>query len=188
MCDFFHSTQYGFREPSSTTGTLFLDSSKAFYLVLHEYLLELELIGVRGVSLELIRSYLSNRKQLVSIKGHANSVADVNISMAQGSKLGPLLYLIFTNDLGKLPLKGKVMMFADNVAILYRSRDRTALIADIRHDMQLIYDYYETNELVLNLDKSKLMFFGRKSNNEFDDDDLTLVIDSFLNFKEHIGY
>lgn len=169
----------------------------------HNILLEkLELAGIRGMPLELLQDYLSNRWQAVSIQGHNSALKPMSMGVAQGSKLGPLLYLVYTNDLGKLPLKGKVMMYADDVAILYRSKSRTMLLDDIRYDMSLISSYYKTNRLVLNLDKSKVMFFGKRSNREFSEDIvidgsviervfrykyLGLVLDSDLNFKEHVG-
>lgn len=223
-CNYFHSTQYGFREKSSTSGAClelledvykaiddrkyvcatFFDCSKAFDLVPHNILLDkLELAGIRGLPLELFRSYLSDRWQAVSIQGHNSSMRRMEMGVAQGSKLGPLLYLMYTNDLGRLPIKGKLMLYADDVAILYRSNSPAALLDDIRHDMLSISLYYRTNRLVLNLDKSKVMFFGRRSNRDVSEDIvingtiiervasykyLGLVLDSNLNFKSHVEH
>lgn len=128
----------------------FFDCFKAFDLVPNDLLLEkLDLSGVRGMPLHLIRSYLTDRSQVVSIGGEVSEVRQMRMGIAQGSKLGPLLYLIYTNDLGNLPLRGKIMMFADDVAIVYRSHDRShdQLLADIRHDMVLVSDYYQVNRL-----------------------------------------
>lgn len=221
---FFHERQYGFRDHSSTTGAClelvddllqaiddrmyvsvtFFDCSKAFDLVPHDLLLEkLELAGIRGIPLRLIGSYLTDRKQVVSIDGSVSEVRRMQMGVAQGSKLGPLLYLIYTNDLGYLSLKGKIMMFADDVAIMYRSVSRDTLVGNIRHDMNLVSGYYETNRLVINLGKSKIMFFGRRSNRMFGEDIvingsviervrsykyLGLILDTDLNFKLHIEH
>lgn len=137
------------------------------------------------------------------IDGQSSSIEHVNMGVAQGSKLGPLLYLIFTNDIGKLALKGKIMMFADDIAMLYRSNEPTLLMQDVQHDMALISDYFETNRLVLNLNKSKVMYFGKKSNSTFDNEViingnviervymykyLGLIVDSDLNFNHHVDY
>lgn len=218
--DFFHSTQYGFREQSGTTGacvelvddilraidegfivcTAFFDSSKAFDLVPHDLLLrKLELSGVRGHPLELVRSYLSDRSQFVSVGGSASADRDMTLGVAQGSKLGPLLYLIYTNDLGCLPLKGKVMMYADDIAVLYRCRDSETLSRELQHDMDLISGYFRVNRLLLNVSKSKVMYFGRRSLREasrvlmIDGSVVESVstfkyLDSNLSFRNHLEY
>lgn len=220
--DFFHVTQYGFREKSGTTGacielvddileavdekrivcSTFFDSSKAFDLVPHDLLLmKLELSGIRGHPLDLISSYLTNRNQFVSLNGCTSSMRQMTLGVAQGSKLGPLMYLVYTNDLGDLPLEGKVMMYADDVAILYRCVSKEALMFQLHHDMDLVSAYFRVNRLVLNVSKSKIMYFGARSLRVASDDlvfdgcviervsefrYLGLVLDSKLSFRRHV--
>ena len=84
---------------------IFIDLEKAFDTVSHDILLEkLDLYGIRGISNDWFRSYLSDRSQIVSINGFNSDYKTVKYGVTQGSVLGPLLLLIFINDLNILRL------------------------------------------------------------------------------------
>ena len=133
------SLQFGFRQKYSTTHALinltdkirheidkgnyawgiFVDFQKAFDTVDHHILLKkLEYYGVRGISNKWVASYLSNRKQFVSINGYKSNLADVKCGVPQGSILGPLLFLIYINDLHVAIKYSVVHHFADNTNLL----------------------------------------------------------------------
>ena len=115
-----YSLQFGFRQKYSTVHALisltesiiknldvgnigcgiFVDLQKAFDTVEHDiFLSKLEHYGVRGLANKWFKSYLSNRKQYVSINGYHSNLADVKFGLPQGSVLDPLLFLIYINDL-----------------------------------------------------------------------------------------
>lgn len=175
-----YSMQYGFRSGSSTTvaitelvdkileetdlrryvGALFLDLKKAFDTLNHGILLrKLEHYGIRGVANDVIRSYLENRSQLVSYAGEMSSYRQINVGVPQGSNIGPLLFLIYINDISKLHLTGVPRLFADDTALFYPNIDPNLIIANMHYDLQVLQNYFCDNLLSLNLQKTKYMIF-----------------------------
>lgn len=186
ILDFFHKhdvlykLQYGFRQGCSTliaitelvdsilneldnrkiVGALFLDLKKAFDTLNHEILLKkLEMYGIRGVANNIIRSYLENRKQFVSINGVQSSQKPINIGVPQGSNIGPILFLAYINDLGNLRLHGIPRLFADDSALFYPGSNSETIMRQMEEDLQILLAYFNTNLLSLNLSKTKLLFF-----------------------------
>ena len=143
-----HGKQFGFRKNHSTSHAInysihhinqaiknkehvldiFIDLSKAFDTIDHKTLLaKLRSYGVRGIAHSLIESYLSNRKQYVSVLGENSDLADVIYGVPQGSCLGPLLFLIYINDISNTSNEGEFILFADDTNIFVRGQ--TALLA-----------------------------------------------------------
>ena len=83
----------------------------------------------------------------------------------QGSVLGPLLFLLYVNDLPNLPLIGKPRLFADDTAISYASSSPAQVIANMKQDLELVLDYLQNNLLALNIGKTKMMIFRLTSRN-----------------------
>ena len=120
VSEFIHHTVNAYDEQNSTISVL-LDLSKAFDTIHHEILLyTLKYSGIRGISLEWFRSYLKNRQQYVSFQGTQSSVLEIDCGVPQGSVLGPLLFLIYMNDLPSCLKHSEVILFADD-ATLYAS-------------------------------------------------------------------
>ena len=102
---------------------IFFDLQKAFDTVEHDiFLSKLQHYVIRGLVNEWFKSYLSNRKQYVSINGYDSNLADVKFGVPQGSVLGPLLFLIYINDLNKALKFCKVHHFADDTNLIYFSK------------------------------------------------------------------
>ena len=107
---------------SNPTLVVFLDYSKAFDTVDHQILLsKLHNMGIRGIVLNLIQSYLQDRVQVVQVNGVKSKPVYTNLGVPQGSILGPLLFLFFINDL--LEIHQELIAYADDTAcLLYTSR------------------------------------------------------------------
>ena len=102
---------------------IFVDLQKAFDTVDHKILLhKLEYYGIRGVCNDWFKSYLSDRKQFVSINGYNSDLMPVDCGVPQGSVLGPLLFLIYINDLHKAIQYCKVHHFADDTNLFHTSK------------------------------------------------------------------
>lgn len=190
---------------------LYMDFSKAFDCVNHKILLQkLAMYGVRGNVLKLIESYLSNRKQFTQItricpkiNKEVNFTSEkryVNLGVPQGSVLGPLLFIIYINDLPKI-IKQPTFLFADDCTIVFNDKDRMTLEQDINEAIEKIIEWTTSNNLKLNFDKTNLMIFRNRvaqfsdinikySNKKVSHVDTTkflgLNIDCSLNWKTHI--
>ena len=103
----------------SSTHAIFLDFSKAFDTVPHQRLiLKLERYGIRGHLLDWLRAFLMGRRQRVCINNHYSNWTNVTSGVPQGSVLGPLLFIIYINDI-ESNIKSKIRLFADD-CVLYR--------------------------------------------------------------------
>ena len=103
---------------------IFLDLKKAFDTVNHATLIrKLEHYGIRGVILEWFKSHLTNRKQFVCVNGHCSEIFNITCGVPQGSVLGPLLFLLYINELPNISKKLKFYLFADDTNLLFSSSD-----------------------------------------------------------------
>ena len=118
---------------------IFIDLQKAFDTVNHNILLpKLEHYGVRGCVLQWFRSYLSDRKQYVSVNGSDSNLLQIICGVPQGSVLGPLLFLLYINDLPNVSKKLKFYLFADDTNIYCESSDLSNLIKIVNRDLRTV--------------------------------------------------
>ena len=219
-----NSSQHGFRQNHSTTTAafqfiekiyesfdkgenalgLFIDLSKAFDLVDHLILIcKLYRMGIRGIALDWIKSYLLNRKQKVYVNtsegpGQSES-ADVTQGVPQGSILGPLLYILYVNDF-TLNFPGKhVTGFADDTSFLIQNIQKDTASSEAKQILTKCKNWFSEQNLVMNDSKTAVVLFHNGCNTiecniELPDITLTssentkflgLTLDSNLKWKQH---
>ena len=126
-------------ENKHTTLAVFLDFSKAFDIVDHQILLnKLDHYGVRGIALDWFINYLCNRSQFVSYCGAQSRCHDVTCGVLQGSVLGPLLFIIYTNDLSNSLSYSQCILFADDTTIYQTNQNENNLCTDIENDLNVL--------------------------------------------------
>ena len=132
--------------------SIFADLQKAFDTVEHDILLlKLEHYGIRGLANEWFKSYLSNRKQYVSINGYDSNLTDVKFGVPQGSVLGPLLFLVYINDLNQALKFCKVHHFADDTNIIHFNKSVYRLNKYVNLDLKNPTYWLNNNRVALNV-------------------------------------
>ena len=183
---------------------IFLDFSKAFDTVNHSILLKkLYHYGIRGNALEWFESYLSGRQQYVTYNGLSSSTKYIKCGVPQGSILGPLLFLVYINDLQRVCKSSIPILFAGDTNLFYKNPDKSILEDQINNELKHVSLWLKVNKLSLNVSKTHYIVFTRKlksatSLNIGIDDKiinevnktkfLGVIIDKKLTWKEHISY
>ena len=200
----FYTNQYGFRDDHSTElATLelidrvnedldnkkypiaiYMDLSKAFDTLDHNIMLfKLQYYGVSGSALSWFQSYLTERYQYVEIDGVKSDLLPLTTGVPQGSILGPLLFLIYMNDIPNCSSLFKFILFADDTSLIdtlnlsVSSHDK-AVIDQLNNELSKIYDWLAVNKLSLNVSKTKYMIFHYK--NKEIPDDITISINGII--------
>jgi hypothetical protein len=122
----------------------------------------MEMLGVRGVQLKWFTDYLSNRQQVVIYDNYRSDNYPVSYGVPQGSILGPLLFLIYIDDLSKVLKHSNVIMYADDTVLYFSHEDFKDIEAALSEDMDAVAQWLQRNLLVINLkkDKTESMVFG----------------------------
>ena len=140
---------------------ILLDFAKAFDTVNHDILLKkLEYYGIRGIALDWFKSYLSNRKQCTEIGNLQSTFGDVKCGVPQGSILGPLLFLLYINDIVLSSEVFKFTLFADDTSLFYSHKNKTEAVIIINQELAKISEWLAANKLSLNVGKSQLLIFS----------------------------
>ncbi|XP_045480936.1 uncharacterized protein LOC123685322 [Harmonia axyridis] len=183
-----------------------VDLAKAFDTVCHDRLLEkLENFGFRGKVLNLLRSYLSDRIQIVHLNGKYSESNQINFGVPQGTVLGPLLFILYINSLFRVNNKGEIIGFADDTMILFHDVTWKNLKKQVCQEFETLTKWFRLNKLTINISKTKYITFASNKKGipdlgdlNFDDQlyvakthstrYLGVVIDEHLKWDEHITY
>ena len=139
---------------------VFVDLQKAFDTVDHQILLaKLNHYGICGVSNDWFKSYLSNRNQYVSINGFDSGITTINCGVPQGSALGPLLFLLYLNDLNQAMKFCKVHHLADDTNLLCLSDSIKKLNKLVNTDVKHLVNWLNANKISLNVKKTEMVIF-----------------------------
>lgn len=217
--------QFGFRQKHSTNHALitivekiaraldnkqqvigvYLDFRKAFDTVDHQILLsKLQKYGIRGKTLEWFQSYLHNRTQYVEYNNSHSTVKHISMGVPQGSILGPLLFLIYVNDISDVSDKLYSILFADDTNVFIEGSNLNNLINTLNEELHKLTMWLDSNKLTINLSKTHYMIFHRSRIKQSNDATINVllnntpimkvnstkflgvIIDNKLNWTEHI--
>ena len=218
----FNQVQFGFLPESSTqdailhltekiysnlhrklsTLAVYVDFSKCFDTLNRSILLKkLAIYGIRGIPLELFKSYLNDRSQAVKVNNIVSDFKPINAGVPQGSVLGPILYLIYVNEIPNISDKFSTCLFADDTTLIFENSNKYDLFNQCDYGVNLFFSWCCANRLSINISKTNLMLFSNvltstdiadvfinnikidyKSSTRF----LGVIIDDKLKFNLHI--
>ena len=150
-------------DKNNVTIGVFIDLKKAFDTINHNILIKkLSYYGIRGKPLQWLESYLMNRKQYVYYNNVESEISTVVCGIPQGSILGPILFLLYINDLANVSNKLKCILFADDTNVFYSDKCLKDVYKVMNDELNNMNNWFKVNKLSLNIDKTKYMIFMKK--------------------------
>lgn len=120
---------------------MFIDLKRTFHTIDSKRLSpKLKRLGLSNDSVKLMESYLQNRSIVTTIGNKTSSFRNINVSVAQGSKMGPLHFIIYINDLLKLGFIGRLILYADDAVLTYPSKTIEEIQEAMQHDADLLHN------------------------------------------------
>jgi len=191
--------------------TVMLDFKRAFETIDRDILIcKLRKFGFGDLSVKLLASYLKDRQQFTKINDVKSDLIENVSGVPQGAVLGPLLFIIYINDLHTVVKNVSVNLFADDTLVYFSGKNVTDVLTKLNCDLQNITQWLKINKLKLNTDKTKAMIISKSSvtrnkvyneiqnngvfiegeNIEFVDEFkyLGVVLDQYLSFDNHVNY
>ena len=188
-------------DSQSCCAGVFIDLKKAFDTVGHELLVEkLNVYGIRGVANKWLQDYLANRKQYVVINDDCSDLLDMTCGVPQGSVLGPIMFIIYINDICNVSDVVKCVLFANDTNIFCSERNLTDLQLTLNLELGKLFVWFSVNKLSLNVSKTNYILFRNRSADTYlnirintinvtrvqSSKCLGIIIDENLNWKPHI--
>ena len=150
-------------ERGEYTGMILIDLQKAFDTIDHKILLKkLKYIGVSNGATNWIESYLTNRSTFVEIEGYMSSEKDIKCGVPQGSILGPLLFLIYVNDMSQ-SVNCNLLLYADDSCLIVTHKDINYIENTLNANLSSLCDWLVDNKLSIHLGKTESILFGTRS-------------------------
>ncbi|CAH1967304.1 unnamed protein product [Acanthoscelides obtectus] len=188
--------------------SVFIDLQRAFETIDRKRLIQkLQTYGITDSALKWFMNYLKDRCHVTKINNVASNSIDSEIGVPQGSVLGPLLFLLYINDLNRVLVNTFLSLFADDTLLYVYGKDFRQVVDSINSILEILYNWLCVNRLKLNVEKTKYMVFGTKQNcNTFLEKKfcieidniqiesassmkyLGVVLDPQLNFSLHVDY
>ena len=183
-----NDSQYGFRSGSSiyhalnlfsshlyssldsklSVLSIFIDLSKAFDTVNHRITLDkLYHYGIHGTINSWFKDYLTNRSQCTIFDGHISLKLNISTGVPQGSVLGPILFLIYINDIVKVFDCAKSILFADDMTLYFTGSHNDTLFHLANQDLNKLHNWCLSNRLTINNDKTHFILFSNKDTTVF---------------------
>ena len=158
------------------TGVVFLDLKKAFDTVNHNILLnKLNTFNIAPETINWFQNYLTGRMQSVKCLGKQSDKLNITCGVPQGSILGPLLFILYINDLGDYLIDSSISLYADDTALYTSGNSQIELMLNFRVELTVVNEWLKANCLTLNADKTKYIIFGTRTQLK-DKPDLRLTV------------